>query len=102
MKTAAITFMGLEAVDGFLTMWATRNGFIEVNPLMLPIAHTWVMPLQKVSVATAGIAVICILIRWCPSLVAPFKLSLILGSSFVALVLASNLIQLTGGTWLLW
>jgi len=79
-------------------MWATSNGFIEVNPLIMPIAHTWMMPLQKILVANAGIAVICVIVRRYPGLMAPIKLALILSSSLVMLVLASNLIQLAGGS----
>lgn len=54
MKTVMIMFMGLESADGFLTMWATRNGFVEVNPLMMPIAHTWIMPLQKMAITVVN------------------------------------------------
>jgi hypothetical protein len=31
MKTSMTLFVGLEAMDGLLTMWATSNGFVEVN-----------------------------------------------------------------------
>jgi len=76
-----------------------QSGFVEVNPLMMPVAHIWIMPLQKILVAKAGIAVICIIVRRYPSLIAPVKLSLVLSSSLVMLVLVSNLIQLGRGTW---
>lgn len=99
MKVTMIMFMGLQVADGFLTMWATSNGFIEVNPLMMPIAHTWMMPLQKILVAKAGVAVICVIVRRYPALIAPIRLSLVLSSSLVTLVLVSNLIQLAEGTW---
>jgi len=98
MKAVVITFMGLQAADGLLTMWATSNGFVEVNPIMIPVAHTWIMPLQKILVAIAGIAVICVIARWYPSLIAPIRLFLVLSNSFATLVLASNFIQLAGST----
>ena len=48
LRTLGITFVGLEAVDAFLTMWAVNNGFTELNPLLAPVAGTWVSPVVKI------------------------------------------------------
>lgn len=41
--------IGMQVIDTFLTMWAIRfAGATEINPLMAPIAHTWVSPLVKI------------------------------------------------------
>jgi hypothetical protein len=50
IKTLGIAFVALEAVDAFLTMWAanTLQGFQEMNPLLAPIAGSWLSPLVKI------------------------------------------------------
>ena len=41
MKIFAYLFISLQAVDAFLTLWATNHGFQEVNPVMMSIADSW-------------------------------------------------------------
>jgi len=48
VRNLAIAFVALEAADAFLTLWATNHGFQEVNPLMVPFAHTWLFPIMKI------------------------------------------------------
>ena len=48
MNALSITFIGLQTADTFLTMWAVNHGFTEANPLMAPIASTWVSPVVKI------------------------------------------------------
>lgn len=48
VRTLGITFVALEAADAFLTLWAVNHGFQEINPLMAPIAGTWLSPLVKI------------------------------------------------------
>jgi len=43
-----IAFVALQVADAFLTLWATNNGFQEVNPLMVSFAHTWAFPFMKI------------------------------------------------------
>jgi hypothetical protein len=43
-----IAFVGLQAADAFLTMWAVNHGFQEVNPFLAPIAGTWYSPIVKI------------------------------------------------------
>jgi len=45
----AITFVALEAADGFVTLWGTNHGIPEANPLFAPFAHTWALPLVKIA-----------------------------------------------------
>jgi len=48
LKVLGITFIGFQAVDAFLTVWAVNNGFTELNPLLAPVAGTWVSPVVKI------------------------------------------------------
>jgi hypothetical protein len=51
MNALSIAFIGLQTVDTFLTMWAVNHGFTEANPLMAPIADSWVSPVVKIAPA---------------------------------------------------
>jgi len=51
MNALSVAFIGLQAADTFLTMWAVNHGFTEVNPLMAPIAGTWASPVVKIAPA---------------------------------------------------
>ena len=48
IRTLVIVFVALTTADAFLTLWATNNGFQEVNPLMVSLAHTWAFPVIKI------------------------------------------------------
>ena len=48
VRTLGITFVALQVTDAFLTLWAVNHGFEEVNPLLAPIAGTWLSPLVKI------------------------------------------------------
>lgn len=50
--------MAAHAADAFLTLWATNNGFQEVNPLMVPFAHTWAFPFIKLVPALVGLFIV--------------------------------------------
>lgn len=45
-----IIFIVAQSADAFLTMWAAHNlpGFQEMNPILAPIAGTWLSPLVKI------------------------------------------------------
>ena len=45
MKILAGLFVGMQAVDGFLTLWAVNHGYTEVNRLYAPVAGNWYAPL---------------------------------------------------------
>ena len=45
----AIVFVALEAADGLVTLWGTNNGIPEANPLFVPFANTWFLPLVKIA-----------------------------------------------------
>ena len=46
----------ISGLNGVLTVWASQNlpGFWEENPLMRPIADSWVLPVWKTAAATFG------------------------------------------------
>lgn len=46
--TLGIAFVALQVADAFLTLWAVNHGFEEVNPLLAPIAGTWLGPVVKI------------------------------------------------------
>lgn len=48
IKLAVLFLLALKAVDGFWTMWAVNNGYVEVNPIMAPIAHTLWEPIATI------------------------------------------------------
>jgi len=48
IRYLVIAFVAFQAADAFLTLWATNNGFQEVNPLMVSFAHTWAFPFIKI------------------------------------------------------
>ena len=92
------SLIALQAVDSFLTMWATRHGYTEVNPIMAPIATTWWMPVFKVlPVALVGLFAIWVLGRFPKSWkTAPKVLAYGLGAAclFLGVVIASNIGEL--------
>ena len=81
-KKLAIALVVVSGIDGVLTVWATNHGFIEVNPLMAPIAHTWILPVWKVGIATLGAVFVLLFSRRFPRIV-----------TFVAVVLVLNLLE---------
>lgn len=91
MKKLALTLVGLQAADGFLTMWATNNGFREVNPLAAPVAQTWLFPAWKIGAALLGVAILVPLARRLPKAV---NRGLGFASLFMVAVLVSNLFAL--------
>lgn len=90
LKKLAITFIVLEAIDGFLTMWATRHGFTEVNPLSAPLAQTWLFPTWKISAAILGVIILVPLAKRAPRVV---ELGLAATSVFLLTVLGANLYE---------
>lgn len=87
LKKLSITLVCLQAADGFLTMWATNNGFREANPLAAPIAQTWLFPTWKISVSLLGIAILAPLARRLPNAV---KRGLGVASLVMVAVLVAN------------
>ncbi len=45
MKVLAGLFVGMQAVDGYFTLWAVNHGCTEANPLYAPVAGNWYAPL---------------------------------------------------------
>ena len=88
---AVLMLIMLQTADGLLTMWATKQGFPEANPLAAPIASTWLFPLWKISSALLGMMVLIPLARHMPKAA---KLGLNVSSTFLAAVLAANLFTL--------
>lgn len=91
MKKLALTLVSLQAADGFLTMWATNRGFTEANPLVAPIAQTWLFPTWKVGVTLLGILILVPLARRLPKAV---KIGLGFASAVMVAVLIANLFTL--------
>ncbi len=91
LKRLAIIFVALEAGDGFLTMWATRHGFTEVNPLAAPLAQTWLFPVWKIGGAILGLVILIPLAKRVPKLV---KIGLASASIFLLAVISANLYEL--------
>jgi len=87
----AILFIVLELIDGILTMWATQNGFVEVNPLVSPYSQTWLCPASKVATAMLGSIVLLPAVRRHSRLI---KAGFILASLFIAVIILSNLYEI--------
>lgn len=90
-KHLASMLIGLQATDGFMTVWATRHGFIEQNQLMAPIAHTWMLPLLKIGVTLLVMAFLIPLTRKYRK---PIIGGLAAGNSIMATVVALNVLEL--------
>lgn len=67
MKKLVTIFLVAQAIDCFFTMWATNNGFVEVNPLMAPFAHTWDFVFFKVTIPALIVAAIVLVTKKFPA-----------------------------------
>lgn len=98
-KKLAVTIVVLSGIDGLLTMWATNHGFVEVNPLMRPIAHTWILPVWKTAIAGVGVAFALWLLRRFLKPGSRLALAVPLGLTaaiiFLLMVLVLNLLEFT-------
>ncbi len=45
LKALTLSLVGMEAVDGYFTLWAVTHGYTEANPLWAPVAGIWYAPL---------------------------------------------------------
>jgi len=94
MNALSMAFIGLQAADTFLTMWAVNHGFTEVNPLMAPIAGTWVSVLVKV--VPAILVAICLArltARW-PRIRNVVNVGMVAVVVFMVGILTSNLLEM--------
>lgn len=90
-KLLCASFILLEAVDAFLTMWATSTGYVEVNPLVASIASTWIMPTCKILPAIGVSFLMVWLARRFPKVAAG---AMMLVVSFMVWVIGSNLTEM--------
>ena len=94
--TLGIGFVAFQAADAFLTMWATNNGFQEVNPLMVSFAHTWAFPLMKIIPAlVATWALLRVNARF-PRTRTATAFGLTMAVAFLGVVLVGNLGEVIG------
>jgi len=93
-KLLAGGFVAAQIADSFLTLWATNNGFVEVNPIMAPIAHMWAMPVVKIVPALVVIWAIAKLQRRFPIIGKPISIGLVACIAFYAAVLVSNISEI--------
>lgn len=89
-KVLGIGFLAAQAVDSFLTLWATNNGYTEVNSVMAPIAHTWLNPVVKLVPAAIAVWGIGKLTRHYPKARVPANIGLFGCIAFYAMVTISN------------
>ena len=94
MNALSVAFIGLQAADTFLTMWAVNHGFTEVNPLMAPIAGTWVSPVVKVVPAIIVAVGLAWLTRRWPRTRTVATVGLVTVVVFMIGILASNLLEM--------
>ena len=94
MNALSMAFIGLQTADTFLTMWAVNHGFTEVNPLMAPIASTWVSPVVKIAPAI----IVAIGLAWLTKRWPRTRTVAIVGQVAVVLfmigILTSNLLEM--------
>lgn len=90
-SVSKLIFVGLETADGILTMWATNHGFQEVNPLMAPIASSWVFLASKIVVVVLSLGILIVIGRRFPRSV---NVALNITSFFLLAVIASNLFEM--------
>ena len=83
-----------QIADSFLTLWATNNGFVEINPIMAPIAHTWVSPVVKIIPALLAVWGIARLQRRFPYIIQPVRAGLVACIAFYTVILVSNVSEI--------
>ena len=91
-----IAFVMAEAADAFLTLWAAWNldGFQEVNPLLAPIAGTWLSPLVKILPAALVAWGLSRLGNRYPRTLPVSAFDLVAVTAFLGLVLVSNVAEI--------
>lgn len=97
MKKLAIIFLVTQAIDCFLTMWATNNGFVEANPLMAPFAHTWAFVPFKLIIPTIVVVGVAFLVRKYAAIRTVVLGALVGANAFLIIVIASNIIEMAKG-----
>jgi len=94
----AVAFVGLQAADSFLTMWAVGHGYVEDNPLMASMAHSWSMPAVKILPALVVAVLIAVGLKRLPKTwtIAPVVLlvGLLAADIWMAGVLGHNLLEI--------
>ena len=81
----------LKAIDGFWTMWAVNNAYVEINPIMAPIAHTWLEPtLTIIPTALFGVLVMWFSRRF-PAVTGILNYGVLVSCLFMVWVLGANL-----------
>lgn len=94
LKALGIAFIGLEAADSLLTMWAVNHGFTELNPILAPIAGTWVSPVVKVLPAVFAVWLLTkVTSRW-PRTRPVANAGFATAVAFLGAVIVSNLYEL--------
>ena len=94
IRILMIAFVAFEAADAFFTLWATNNGFLEVNPLMVPFAHTWALPFIKIIPALVATWALSKLNARFPRTRPATAFGLAAAVAFLGVVLAANLGEL--------
>ena len=94
VRNLGIAFVAFEAADAFLTLWATNHGFQEVNPLMVPFAHTWAFPFLKILPAALVVWALARLGRRYPKTQPVTIFGLAAAVAFLGVVLVSNVAEL--------
>jgi len=89
--TLGIALVAAQAADAFLTLWAVNHGFEEVNPIMAPIAGTWLSPLVKIIPAALVVWGLARLGRRYPRTQPVTAVGLVAGVVFLGVVLVANL-----------
>lgn len=94
IRSLAVTFVAFEAADAFFTLWAVNHGFQEANPLLAPIAGTWISPVVKILPAALVAFFLARLGDRFPKTrpVTAFGLFAVVG--FLGVVLAANTVEL--------
>jgi len=93
-KGLAGGLVAMQIIDSFLTLWATNNGFVEVNPLMAPIAHLWALPVVKIVPVLLAVWGIAKLQRRFPIIGKPVSVGLVSCIAFYAAVLITNISEI--------
>lgn len=93
-KLLAGGLVAAQIADSFLTLWATNNGFVEVNPIMAPIAHLWTLPVVKIIPSLIVVWGIAKLQRRFPVIGKPVNVGLVACIAFYAAVLIWNVTEI--------
>ncbi len=94
LTALACAVIGLQVADAVTTVIGTRRGWTEMNPLVAPVADSWLLLLLKIITGVSVVFLLNILVKH-TRIVKPVVSALTICTIFLALVVLNNIVILT-------